>query len=393
MAESPTQKPHLIRLTPGVMMAIIGAGFVGRIMGDSSPVAMGAMQDSLGLTAPEAGSVLSLDGLMAGLVGLFIGPYMNRFRRVHIAFIGFGLVAVGLIFAILLNSYVGILLARAVVGFGTGVMLATHNASYGALRDPDRASGIATVVSSVLAGVFLALLPTIAREGGIDAMFATQLGFVALFAILMGRLPDAPPEADPEPGVTASSRGALRFLNRSTLLLLFGSAILMLGESMGWMLTERRGLAIGLSTERIGLWLGLMTFLGVLGAGIVAVISTRFGRFWPWTFGTIIFVAGIGLTHGVDSEWAYAVGAIMWSIGFFVQAPYFMGAVSVLDPQGRLGAIKGGAMILGSSSGALIGGFLVDSVGPHVIAPTALTLGFIAVFMVAPVILKIDRQG
>ncbi|MGB1087792.1 MAG: MFS transporter, partial [Alphaproteobacteria bacterium] len=342
------------------------------------------------------GTIFSGSSLASGVVSLLIASFMNRLSRPIVAYSGLAVIALGTAAALLSNDYISLLVARMGVGSGLGLMIAASSASFGALRDPDRAAGLTSVLGSLVAAGFVLILPVIAAREGLHGLFITEFVFIACFGLFAFRLPAAPQPSASSSSSPSSTKPNGSFLSKPALLLMGSLALLMVGESAAWVLAERRGTALGLSPERIGIWLGVMNLFGMGGAALVATISTRYGRFGPWGIGMVFLVLGILLVYSAPMEppWgeaAFGAGLVFWCIGFFLQLPYVMGALSVMDPQGRLGAMKGAAMVFGMSLGPTLGGLIASAFGQSFIGPFAAAVIISSMLLAGPVMRRLDR--
>jgi len=115
----------------------------------------------------------------------------------------------------------------------------------------------------------------------------------------------------------------------------------------------------GLTQDYITNTLGISAWLGVVGAGLVVLISDRFGYFK-------VLVLGIGLT--TLANWAlqysglplvfFAANALV-GITWAFSISYLLGLASRFDTSGQMAAMGGFASKIGLASGPALAAFLL----------------------------------
>lgn len=342
----------------------------------------------LGLTDAQAGNIGSANIYGAALGALIAIILIKRikWRPAAIAAL-IGLIAIDvlsifitdasvLIWVRLLHGIIGGLL----VGIAYGVIARTAN--------PDRTFGVLLFVQFGLGGLGVMLLPRLVPIYGPQALFIALILFSLASLAMVPFLGHYPPRPKLS-GVTAGpiQKRPLGF----TLLAIF------LFQAVNMALLAyiiRLGITYGLEREYVSTALGLATWVALLGPGLVIVIGTKYGRFWPLLLVMGLTLAGTALFHFSGNKAAYMIANCGTGITWGMVMAYLLGMASQFDASGRTAAAGGFVSKIGLATGPVVAGqVLTAGYGFDVILNGALVLFVLsAVIMLIPA-RQLDRQS
>jgi MFS family permease len=240
------------------------------------------------------------------------------------------------------------------------------------------------LIAGLAAAVVLAALPFAIEPWGYAGAFVLLGAFGLVWIPFLPWLPDAPP---PTSGV-GSARAPHR---RRALMTLAAVLVLGLGEGSLWAFTERIGVHVGLSGEKIGAVLAGTTLIGLAGAGLAAWLGTRHGRGRPIAVGLGALVVATGGIGYVTSPAPYVAMLLAWGIVFFFTMPFLMGTTAALDPLGRWTAAASGASSVGTALGPAAAGVLVGSWSYPALSWLIVVCGIAVASLVLPTAFFVDR--
>jgi len=240
----------------------------------------------------------------------------------------------------------------------------------GRVPNPDRAFGFMYSVGLAGYSVFAALFPVLLRTGG----FLVALNCFGAFMLIAGTTAWFLPNRDrPDAEPPSRTRGGVPETLASGMALA-GLVLFELGIFAVWAYTERIGRASGLSLEVIGGAVAIAGIAGVAGALTAAALNVRFSRLSSATFAVAMVLLGDALLWGAASATAFAVGCCLFSFGWLLGLPYFMGAIVALDKTGTLTSLLLPAQTAGAVLGPAAAAIAVGEASTH----GALAVSFLA---------------
>ena len=340
------------------------------------PLQIGALMDGLGLGAAAAGLLGTLEFSALGCGLLLAASGLLRVSVRGCALIGVALIVSAQTASALVDAYPALAGLRFLVGLGAGLANAAATVAIAAqFRQPERVAGFAFGLVYVAGGLLYLASPQ-------AVAFGHQRGvFLGLAAVALCCAPGllALPRTRPTRKKRAATQGAARSGLALPASLLFAAEIaLMAGMGAVWAFGERLGLASGLSSQTISVWLAATMLASIAGSLFTGWMGLRFGRTGP-------YLTGIVLVSGCCFFMAYPGAVVVFIIcllGFqAIQAvfiPFLIGTGAALDPSGRLSAAVVGVEIFSFGAGAFVGGVVVEAFGLQAVGWLALLGGALA---------------
>jgi hypothetical protein len=245
------------------------------------------------------------------------------------------------------------------------------------------------MIQYALSGIGNTWLPNLVPQFGVQVLFLMMAAFsIVTLAMLpfLGPYPLPPPRsADP----VAASPVRLRLLVPAlAAVFLFQAANMGLGAYM-ISLGRSAGLTLSVSSASVG----AACWVGLAGAALVAVLSTRYGRTVPVAIAFGITLGATWLFHWSGNVALFAAAnfaaAAVW--GFVLS--YLFGMFSALDRRGYSAVLAGLFAKLGLATGILVGGRLLGEAENYTsLIDAAVFALLLSAALTVPIALALDRR-
>ncbi|WP_458779644.1 MFS transporter [Arthrobacter sp. D3-16] len=367
-------EPQRLPLTTQRAVSTFGIGVVGFMSANLVPFMILAIQDSLGMGATEAGTLMTACLLATALACLAVTRFTEGRGRYLVARLGLAVTAAGFGLAALDLAPAASIIGIIAGGIGAGGAVASGGAALAALRNPNRASGISGLANRAIVTVVLAVIPAVGIGMGSAFGFVAGLALVLLFTA--GWLPmagapeghDVTAGASPAPGTTAA--GATGGAATTSTITFAGFALLAIfalwavGEDSLWAMSGAIGVAqAGMTEEHLGLVLSASTAGGLLAAIALIFLGTRLGRALPLAI-LLVLGSALKLTACLTADpTIFLVTMIAWNTVYAVAFMFFIATAAALDASGRWSGPVLGVYLVGSSFAPMFGAWIGEAFG------------------------------
>lgn len=316
------------------------------------PALVSGLKEGLDFTSQQAGFVSS-----ANLYGASIGAFSAVFlvKKINWRLYSFALmisiIAIDLACIFITNADMMIAI-RGLHGVVGGLLVGIGFSIISRTAEPDKTFGYLLFIQWGLGGLGLMFLPGLVPEYGTAALFLSLVTFTVVSFIMLIFLPDYPVPEKPEGAKqeTKLSTANLKLLGM-TLLAIF----LFQGANMGlfaYMISL--GKEAGLTIEFMSPSLATASWVALLGAFLVMLLGTKYGRVKPLTIGILITAACTWALHYSEISDVYLYTNIIIGVGWAFVLPYLFGICSELDKSGQYAAMGGFASKMGLASGPMV---------------------------------------
>lgn len=290
----------------------------------------------------------------ASLLSLF---WLGRLNVRVVGLIALAVFILGnLVTPIVLPGYKGLLLMRAVTGFGGGTLMVLSMISAQDAENPERVFGYWVVGQLVAGAIGLALLPHLFATYGLSS-FYILLGVIALLLspLYKGFLA---PAASEGPKSTSATSG--RFIILGVLAVL---AILAFYVAIGgvWTFASMAATQAGIEGASVGTILAIASLFGIAGSMLAAFLGGRSARRAMLLLGYAILVASIVAVATLHGSAAYVVAICAFKFAWTFVLPFIIAEAASRDPSGRLVASTTLIIGTGLSLGPLFAGNLLEA--------------------------------
>lgn len=365
-----------IPLTATRAVSVFGISVVGFMTANLVPVMIVALTGERGFSDTDAGMLMTGSLLACAITCLFTSKWAAGNGRYAVARAGLVLTAAGFGAAAFIPSAPVVVAGVLIGGMGAGGAVSAGGAALGALRNPDRASGISGFTNRAIVSVVLFVIPALGAGMGSAFGLLAGLALAALFTTAW--LPNRP--GTPATGTRGTSTTAATALaapahprtSRTTTLagvgLLACFAVWALSEDSLWAVAATMGAdQAQLDETGMGLVLSLSTLGGLLASGLIGVAGRRLGRTAPLAV-ALVAGAALKLLSGIVTDpGLYMAVIIAWNTIYMLAFIYIVAAAAALDASGRWSAPVLGVYLVGSSFAPFFGTFVSAAAGYDVL--------------------------
>ncbi|MEU4546678.1 MFS transporter [Nonomuraea dietziae] len=360
-----------------ISMALTAAYMVPTML----PTLIETLGSGLGLSMEGAGFVGTGALLASAVTGVLITGRAARPGRARPAVVSLTAMVAGFLAAALVPvpalAITGILLG----GVGGGAVLSLASAGIAAMANPDRATGVGLIASTVIgSGIYMAL-PLFG--GGLAVTVGSIAVVCAATVPFMRGMPEAPVES-------AASSGPLGSRGMG-LVLVAGVCLWGACEYALWAVTGTIGVdEIGMDEGVVNLILSGSLFAGLIGGGVVAVIGDRYGRAVPLAVFLLLGVASKVMIAAGGTPAIYTTGQLLWNLTYQGALTYMIAIAATLDARGRWAVLANAAFGFGTALGPVAGTGILSAGG---IGGLSAVLVAVSCAVVIPLVAVARRSG
>lgn len=352
-----------IRVSPNGIWASIMLAFLttaGIFYINIMPAVVSGLKEGLNFTSQQAGFVSSANlygASLGALIAVFLIKKINWKRWSYVLMIF--IVAIDLTSAVVTEPTTMIAI-RALHGIIGGLLVGIGFGIISRTASPDKTFGYLLFIQWGLGGLGLMYLPGLVPEYGVVALFLALVAFTVVAFVMLMFLPDYPlpesplPESPlPESSLRESalstnalpekaSEPAAPKVNKLSLVLTLAGILIFQAANMGlFAYMIALGKAEGLSIEFMSPSLGVASWVALLGAFLVIVIGTRYGRTIPLALSIVATAFFSWILHYSEIPEVYLYANIAIGICWAFVLPYLFGICSELDKGGQYAALGG----------------------------------------------------
>jgi len=320
------------------------------------PTIVSGLIEALGFTNQQAGNVASAN-MYGAAVGALLIVFMIKRLNWQLAATLFlsGLIAIDLV-SMKLTDPTTLLVVRFIHGFIGGMLVGTGFSLIARTHQPDRTFGVLLFVQFGFGGLGIMFIPAMVPEYGTQVLFYSLVAFSAATFMMLPFLPTYAVEPKETKATELSANGIQKFPVILTLLTIF----LFQGANMGLFafiigLGEYYSLEMGF----ISTTLGIASWLGLAGAGLVIIIGSKFGYLKSVLTGIIFTAVAIWALLYSNVPWIWTASNCLIGITWGFTISYLLGLASRFDATGQMAAMGGFASKMGLASGPAITALLL----------------------------------
>ncbi|MDO6446151.1 MFS transporter [Colwellia sp. 1_MG-2023] len=323
------------------------------------PAVVNGLKEGLAFTSQQAGFVSS-----ANLYGAAIGALAAVFliKRIRwqrwsyvllLALIGIDTLC---IFITEPNTMIAI---RAIHGLTGGLLVGIGFGIISRTSEADKTFGYLLLIQWGLGGLGIMFLPGLVPDYGTSALFISLVTFTVVTLVMLPFLPNY--SIAKKDDSTIENQHVTPLVSRLPLMLNLFGIFLFQAANMGlfaYMISL--GKADGLSVSFMSNALGVASWVALLGALLVILIGTKFGRTVPLVSAILVTAFCSWLLHFSSNEMIYLVTNIVIGITWAFVLPYLFGICSELDKSGQMAALGGFASKIGLASGPMVAALMLN---------------------------------
>ncbi len=317
------------------------------------PAVINGLKEGLHFTNQQAGFVSS-----ANLYGAAIGALTAVFLIKHInwrlwAYVLLVSLVVIDLSCIMVQDPIIMIIVRAFHGITGGLLVGIGFAIISRTKQADKTFGYLLLIQWGLGGLGIMYLPQLVPEFGTTALFLSLVTFTLVTLVMLPFLPDYDVGSKLEKTNKNSKTKRKPLLMNLFAIFLFQAANMAL---FAYMISL--GKAEGLSVEFMSNSLGVASWVALLGALLVIVIGTKYGRMIPLVIAILLTAFCSWLLHFSEIAQVYLITNIIIGITWAFVLPYLFGICAELDKAGQMAAMGGFASKMGLASGPMVAALL-----------------------------------
>jgi len=320
------------------------------------PALVDGLITALGFSNQQAGTVASANLYGAAFGALLIVFLIKKLNwQLMAVLLLFGLISIDLtsIYVSQANTMIALRFADGFIG---GMLVGTGFSIIARTQGPDRTFGVLLFVQFGLGGLGVMTLPGLVDQYGTKALFLSLIAFSTVTLLMLPFLPEY--RVDEKAAAQRKiDHGKIRVL--PLVLTLIAIFLFQAANNSLYAYIIGLGEFFGQQGAMITTTLGVAAWLGLVGAGLVVVISDRFGYVKSLLAGMMVTVVGTWALLHSDMGWIWITANCLVGITWAYTISYLLGLVSRFDAAGQMAAMGGFASKMGLASGPAIAGVLL----------------------------------
>ncbi|MCC5885396.1 MAG: MFS transporter [Gammaproteobacteria bacterium] len=334
------------------------------------PFNISGIVGSFEISNAAAGLVATVEMAAVALSSLLFSQLAPRLQPRTVYAVALAVIVVMNLATILAPSVAVLYFTRACAGAAAGAVVATVMSIAGRSTAPETTFGVINSCVGVMGMMLALLLPQALKlhlvSGEVamrpaDGLYLVYLGF-ALLAMVFIRLAPVPP---PVP-VARPDAPAISPLPLYGWLALLGLGILFFGHALLAVFIVEVGLAVPLTAEVIGVVFLFGSAFGVVAPLAAGWLGTRFKAAIPVTVILLAIIVFGLLLAAASTPWQFYLVGPFYAMMPIALMPFTLGALSRVDPSGRLAGAHPAFVMLGSAAAPLSGGAIRDFSGDFI---------------------------
>ena len=320
------------------------------------PALVDGLITALGFSNQQAGSVASAN-LYGAALGALLIVFLIKKLNWQLAAVLFLAGLISIDFASMYVTEPGTMMVlRFADGFIGGMLVGIGFSVIARTKGPDRTFGVLLFVQFGLGGLGVMMLPGLVDQFGTKVLFLTLIAFSTVTLLMLPFLPDYQVDH-----LMVEKRRLKHGKIQVLPLVLTLLAIFLFQASNNALYAYIIGLGefYGQQGAMITTTLGVAAWLGLVGAGLVVIISDRFGYLKTLMVGLFFTLIGTWAFLHSDVSWIWITANCLIGITWAYTISYLLGLASRFDITGQMAAMGGFASKMGLASGPALAAMML----------------------------------
>lgn len=315
------------------------------------PAIVNGLIEALGFNNQQAGNVASANMYGAAMGALVIVFFVKRLNWQRAAtFFLCGLIIIDLV-SVKLTDPTVLTAVRFFHGFIGGMLIGVGFSLIARTFEPDRTFGVLLFVQYGFGGLGIMFIPGLVPQFGTQSLFYSLAAFSLVTFMMLPFLPAYAIDAEKEKQAKAAGNS----LQKLPIALVLATIFLFQAANMGlFAFIIGLGEFYGLELNFISTTLGIASWWGLAGAGLVILIGSRFGYLKSLLGGIGFTVLAILALMYSNVPWIWVVSNCLIGITWAYVISYLLGLASRFDATGQMAAMGGFASKMGLASGPVV---------------------------------------
>jgi len=387
MSERTTSLKEILPISIGIT-ATYSVGLWGLYV---QPQLLIPLVERYNVTEAEIGQLYGVENFIYFIAILMVTVPVTKYSRTKMALLGTIFILVGNIASAYAGSLEALMVYRAIVSLGGGLISGAGTAAAVRSPDPERTFALAGIVYLLIFASGHALIPGGLKSYGVEGIYLSMAmyGIIAIPAYFF---------LYPPVRAAVTQTGFFKIIRDAPyrLLAIFamsGLFIYELGQNAVFTYMDKLGENAGMEADDRGILLFLTTVVGLAGGALAMWMGTRYGRFWPLVGGLGINILSGAMFTIVEDPDYYSYMMYLWDISYIFVMPYLMGTLASLDKEGRWAVAGDAFWNFSSTPGPVIATLIVTHAGYNPLAFWVLTSGAVGMALFCYTAKQSDKLG
>lgn len=342
----------------GTVIAGVGLVVLGMQMFIIQPAFMALFVKDLGFDETRAGYVAS-----AEMVGIAAATIMAAAASARISLRALGILAAALLAganaaSAIAHGEIGLMVCRAVAGFGSGLLISIGYTMVGRASDKDRAFGYTITAVLLYGALAILLLPAASSLFGTSNLFLLLAAASLLALVALPCIPTPTHDTVPGPDTgTAATIGPREFTALCAVMLFF------LAQGLVWAYLALIGLSHGVSEQAVSNGLTLAQVAGIAGALSLTWIAARTGFLPLLAIGCIGSIISLLVLVSPVEALGYGASVIVFNFFANLMTAMLMAMVAKIGGDAGLVPLAAALQMIGLAVGPTFSALLVADSG------------------------------
>jgi predicted MFS family arabinose efflux permease len=343
------------------------------------------------VTEAEIGQLYGVENFIYFIAILMVTVPATKYSRTKMALLGTVFILVGNIASAYAGSLEALMVYRAIVSLGGGLISGAGTAAVVQSPDPDRTFALSGTVYLLIFAGGHALIPGGLRNFGVEGIYLSMAiyGVIAVPAFFL-LYPPARAEITESGFFKIIKDAPYRLI---AIFAMSGLFIYELGQNAVFTYMDKLGEKTGMDADDRGMLLFLSSVAGLAGGALAVWMGTRYGRFWPLVGGLGLNILSGAMFTMIEDPDYYSFMMYLWDISYYFAMPYLMGTLASLDKEGRWAVAGDAFWNFSSTPGPVIATLIVTHAGVNLLAMWVLTSGAVGMALFCYTAKQSDKLG
>ncbi len=310
MSEKTTSIKEILPISMGIT-ATYSVGLWGLYI---QPQLLIPLVERYNVTEAEIGQLYGVENFIYFVAILMVTVPVTKYSRTKMALLGTVFILVGNTASAYAGSLEALMVYRAIVSLGGGLITGAGTAAAARSPDPERTFALAGIVYLLIFAGGHALIPGGLKSYGVEGIYLS-MAMYGIIAIPAYFFLYPPVRAD----VTQTGFFKIIMDAPYRLLAIFamsGLFIYELGQNAVFTYMDKLGENAGMEADDRGILLFLTTVVGLAGGALAMWMGTRYGRFWPLVGGLGLNILSSAMFTIVEDPDYYSYLMYLWDISY-----------------------------------------------------------------------------
>jgi len=343
------------------------------------------------VTEAEIGQLYGVENFSYFIAILMVTVPVTKYSRTKMALLGTIFILVGNTASAYAGSLEALMVYRAIVSLGGGLISGAGTAAAVRSPDPERTFALAGIVYLLIFAGGHALIPGGLKSYGLEGIYLS-MALYGIIAIPAYFFLYPPVRAD------VTQTGFFKVIRDAPyrLLAIFamsGLFIYELGQNAVFTYMDKTAENAGMEADDRGMLLFLTSVVALAGGALAMWMGTRYGRFWPLVGGLGLNIFSGAMFTIIEDPDYYSYMMYLWDISYIFVMPYLMGTLASLDKEGRWAVAGDAFWNFSSTPGPIIATLIVTHAGYNPLAFWVLTSGAVGMALFCYAAKQSDKLG